>query len=89
MNRYDVFRLVQELGQLIEGAHDKTGEEVARDLIACGQRKLAEATAGASLKQLINGTTIPLLPPETPISPGAENPAHPVTVPTSTGNARA
>lgn len=61
MNRYDVFRLVQELGQLIAGAHEKTPEEVARDLIACGTRRLAEAAATTvCAHQSTNGTAIPL-----------------------------
>lgn len=59
MNRYDLFRLVRELGQLIETAHNKTAEEVARELIACGQRKLAEAKIVDGANQSPNGTAIP------------------------------
>ena len=62
MNRYAVFQLVQELGRLIAGAHEKTPEEVARDLIACGTRRLAEAEATTTVcaHQSTNGTAIPL-----------------------------
>ncbi len=59
MNRYDVFQLAQELGRLIEGAHDKTLQEVAQQLIACGQKRLAEAGDLDTSNRLVNGTSIP------------------------------
>ena len=90
MNRYDLFRLVRELGQLVETAHDKTAEEVARELIACGERKLAEAKAADGLnQQLPNGTAIP--PPAveavTLSKPG--DAAHPALAPAPTDAAQA
>lgn len=60
MNRYDLLRLIQELGQLIEGATEKTGEEVARELIACGRRRLTEAQAVEVPSRPANGTALPL-----------------------------
>lgn len=69
MNRYDLFRLVRELGQLVETAHTKTIEEVARELIACGQRKLAEAKIVDGANQSPNGTAIPSSTNETAALP--------------------
>ncbi len=89
MNRYEVFRLVQELGQLIEGAYGKTTEEVAHELVACGQRRLAEAAAVSSLNHPTNGTTIPLPSTEATVASEPEDVAHSVTAPVSAGAARA
>lgn len=84
MNRYEVFRLVQELGQLIEDAHDKTPEEVACELIACGQRKLTEARG--ALDQPANGTAISLPSVEVSVTPELEStvPSVATSVPTGT-----
>ncbi len=62
MNRYDVLRLVQELGRLVESAPDKTLEAVAHELIACGERRLAEArTADSAPNQSpVNGSAVPV-----------------------------
>lgn len=89
MNRYDLFRLVRELGQLVENAHDKTAEEVARELIACGQRKLAEAKAGDSSNQPLNGTALPSLAIETRAVPAPEDAAHSVVAPAPADAAQA
>ena len=89
MNRYDLFRLVRELGQLIESAHDKTAEAVAHELIACGQRKLAEARARESLNQSMSGTAIPLPSIETAALPGPESTAHSMATSVPTDAAQA
>lgn len=89
MNRYDLFRLVRELGQLVESAHDKTAEEVARELIACGQRKLAEAQAKDGLNQPPNGTAIPSLAVEIVAPAGSESATHSVVAPVPTDAAQA
>lgn len=89
MNRYDLFRLVRELGQLVESAHDKTAEEVARELIACGQRKLAEAQARDGLNLPLNGTAIPSLAVETVAPPEPGGTAHSVVASVPTDAAQA
>ena len=60
MNRYDLLRLVQELGRLVESAPDKTLEAVARELIACGERRLAAARAADSAlsQSPVNGAAV-------------------------------
>lgn len=88
MNRYDLFRLVRELGQLVESAHEKTAEEVARELIACGQRKLAEAQARDGINPPSNGTAIPSLAVEIIAPPGSGSTTHSVVAPVPTDAAQ-
>lgn len=89
MNRYDVFQLVQELGRLIEGVHDKTLEEVARELIACGEKRLAEARAQDGPNQPTNGTSIPLPTTDPAVILESENSGRPVAAPDSASAVRA
>lgn len=89
MNRYDLFRLVRDMGQLIENAHDKTAEAVAQELIDLGQRMLAEAKDRGRLNQCANGTSIPAQPIEPVAQPASESTVSSgiVSVPTDAAQA--
>lgn len=89
MNRYDVFQLVQELGRLIAGIHDKTMEEVGQELVACGQRRLAEAGGADDLNQQMNGTAIPSPLIAAPVAPNPDNTLPSVATPTLTSTTEA